>query len=395
MNTLLMTFAVLLGSVTTTADVTQLVEIRENLEMLRKLNHRGYDVQLQEKEKAILSRLSEVTQGKVTTYEELVKVTGGDNISASREQRVKGWLSFGNIVLISATILLFCSGVALFSKYFLALILLVPAQVWNFVLWSACLLGAFGSASLGDMRLAAALPAVFGMIACCSLTHFLYLKDKFPKPYRLLALFLTIIWGATAVHTGSHIIGFMSVMALLSSLGLFIGVIPGVVSLGFDDDDLISNATFCSGIIFWLHVVLTAAGKTMGSFEVFREGMGGLCCYAFYFGLLIMSSKWYNYGHKDFWDTYETRRFLLYRYVNMQILTVGSGVMVLYFGSMFGLTGLLGVGGTLFYIYLIEKYYEIPWKGVGWLWSAFGLGAILYVFAVFIRLHPEYFIFSV
>ena len=31
---------------------------------------------------------------------------------------------------------------------------------------------------------------------------------------------------------------------------------------------------------------------------------------------------------------------------------------------------LLGIGGTFFTLYLLEKYFELPWRGVGWAWAA-------------------------
>jgi hypothetical protein len=77
----------------------------------------------------------------------------------------------------------------------------------------------------------------------------------------------------------------------------------------------------------------------------------------------------------------------------MQAIVIGSGVAALYIGTVFGLTMLAGVGGTFFYIYVLEKYYEIPWKGVGWAWSTLFLAGILYGFVIFAQRHPQYFIF--
>lgn len=55
---------------------------------------------------------------------------------------------------------------------------------------------------------------------------------------------------------------------------------------------------------------------------------------------------------------------------------------------------LSGVGGTFFYLYIIELCYEIPWRGAGWAWSLAGLAGLLYGFAWFAQQHPQYFLFS-
>jgi len=57
------------------------------------------------------------------------------------------------------------------------------------------------------------------------------------------------------------------------------------------------------------------------------------------------------------------------------------------------MTMMAGGGGTLFYIYVLEKYYEIPWEGRGWAWSLLGLAGLLYVFVIVATRKPEYFIF--
>jgi hypothetical protein len=100
--------------------------------------------------------------------------------------------------------------------------------------------------------------------------------------------------------------------------------------------------------------------------------------FVYFLGILILASKWY----------FEDLRYLL-----MQVICVASGVLALWLGSVYGMPMLLGIGGTLFYLYIIEKYYEIPWECTGWAWSLLGLAGILYGFAVFAQAHPQYFIF--
>ncbi len=101
-----------------------------------------------------------------------------------------------------------------------------------------------------------------------------------------------------------------------------------------------------------------------------------------------MSSKRYGWNEKD-----ETTRFR--RYLQMQVVTVISGVAALYLGATSGIGTLLGIGGTFFAIYLLEKYYEIPWSGVGWAWSLVGVAVALYFFVGFAEQHPQYFVWGI
>lgn len=78
----------------------------------------------------------------------------------------------------------------------------------------------------------------------------------------------------------------------------------------------------------------------------------------------------------------------------MQVLTVVSGLLALYFGSVFGITALANIGGSFFCMYIIEKYFDIPWKGVWLYWGFMGFGLLLYVLSVVAKTYPQYFLFS-
>lgn len=96
----------------------------------------------------------------------------------------------------------------------------------------------------------------------------------------------------------------------------------------------------------------------------------------FYIGLLIMSSKWY--ASANYWF--------------MQLLTIGAGIGALYFGNIYGIGLLSGIGGTFFCLYLIEKYGELPWKTVGYSWGLLGFGVLVSVLAKIALTNPQYFI---
>jgi hypothetical protein len=75
----------------------------------------------------------------------------------------------------------------------------------------------------------------------------------------------------------------------------------------------------------------------------------------------------------------------------MQALTIASGVLALYIGNTENIPLLRGIGGTFFVLYLLEKYYELPWDKIDWIWSLLGLAGILYATSLVVRLYPHYF----
>jgi len=74
-------------------------------------------------------------------------------------------------------------------------------------------------------------------------------------------------------------------------------------------------------------------------------------------------------------------------------LCIASGAAALYLGSVWGMGALLGIGGTLFFLYVLEKYIELPWEGVGWIWAMLFLAIGLYFAVGQMKAYPEYFLF--
>ena len=76
----------------------------------------------------------------------------------------------------------------------------------------------------------------------------------------------------------------------------------------------------------------------------------------------------------------------------MQGLTVVSGIAALYVSSVWQISALKGISGTLFTLYAIEKYIELPWTKKTVAWATFGLAMILYGSTWLIRSYPELFL---
>lgn len=379
-------------------DLDELVTVRQNLEMIFELQSRGCDVDKDGKATSkLVDKAGEILGVKDPSMVQIVEATGGSSAKTpSTWEKAKGFVTFANIVLVIAVILVVGAAIALFGHYFLALILLVPSHAWNVITWAGCGAMVILADRLGDLYLGLALPGCLGMVGCSLLTYNLYFRSNVYDNYsyqrtnefcRMFGLILAVLWGAAAIHLNDHLLGFMAVGSLMVGVGFVAGVIPGVAYVGFESEKVIPRATMSAALILSLHVILVLSGNTMDKAEVFREGMVSLGSFVTYLGLLVMASKAYHYT--SWWRSGE--KFLVDSYMRMQAITIAAGVAALLIGSVYGMPVFLGVGGTFFCLYLIEKYYEIPWQGVGWLWSVAGLGVILYAFAMFAKQHPEFF----
>ena len=408
MNALVLLFASMIGAAPTDVQkLDKLVQIRQDVEALDQLmaessieegnaNFAAFTQGAIAYRHALLGEATKVSDGKVKTYEDLVRLTGAENRAPSAWEKAKGFLTFVNVMWFTGGAFIVMAFMWLFGHYFLTLILAVPERIWEVVLYGICGGLIYSGTRLDpDYALYPVLLGCLGLIGCVWLTHYIHFDGRAWKtsygrygrvenvntvPMKTYQAFLTVAWAAVAIYFNSPVIGFMAVAMLMTFLGFMIGMWPGVIYTGFENDKVMPQATSSAGLILLVHVLLTALGKSPEYLAPFRDGMAFLGSFVYFLGLLIMSSDW---TYKKWSGTYNM----------MQVVTVVSGVAALYIGNVYGIGFLCGVGGTLFYIYLLEKYYEIPWKGVGWAWSLLGLGGILYGFSVFAQTYPKFFIF--
>ncbi len=369
----------------------RLLILRENLELMDKLRANGLEVDPdREKQAALLAEAGTLTAGKVRGYGDLVDATGGANRRPTRVAQLGNLLTLTNLMLVAGSVIIGVAIIMLFGHYLLALILAVPIQAWEVLLWAGFLTLAWSATRVSPAwQLAVLMPACMGFIGTTLLSCRLHggSGNAHEVPFTILA----VVWGAIAMHFGSHVIGFMSVLAGLSALGFVCGYLPGVVYTGFERINVIPRCTLAAGLMLAAHVTLLTAATNIPEVDVFREGMGFMGSFVYYLGILIMSSKWYAW-ERDPVD--HNRVFNWTLYGAMQLLVLCSGFAALYFGTVFGISALLGIGGTFFGLYVLEKYYEIPWRGIGWVWSLLGLGVLMYGMGVMANTYPQYFVFG-
>jgi hypothetical protein len=368
----------------------KLHEIKQAYDAAEKL---GAHIDVAKVQKALLEDAAKV-HGEPLTYEELTELS---TPPANFMQKVGGFFTFLNIIKVTAALLFVVAFMWLGGFYLLSLLVHVPGWVWEIICYGGCAgLIYLGSVIDPDFMLLPVLPGCFGLYGCLALTKALH-NPKEPPNHALGNAICCAVWGAVAFWFDSQIVGFFAVMAFLSALGFssFLGY--GWIAIGFESDSATFRGTLAGFVLLAIHVTCQLMGVTgqenawAGAYDVFRPGLNFMGTFVYFLGLLIMGSKWFWKWHFKAYDE-KGGNWLLWYWL-MQAIVIGSGVAALYLGTVFGMTMLLGVGGTFFYVYILEKYYEIPWKGVGWAWSTLFLAGILYGFVIFAQRNPQYFIF--
>lgn len=358
------------------SEMNDLVVIRSNVEMLQKLNKQGMAIDPDGKIMAgLMDRVAKITDGKIKTIEDLISITGGAIPPPTRFEKIKGFLTFANFVWVTGVVFFMVAFMWLFGHYFLELIISIPGILWEVILYSTCLLVIYSGTKLPEAYyMIPVICGALGLSGCLLLTCKLHCEDN--ESYEGLLLAIAIVWGSIAIQFSSYFLGFIAVTALLGSLGFMAGHIPGIVFIGFRDEAVMPRVTFAAWLILAFHTSLLVTGTNAPALEVFRDGMNFMGGFIYFLGLLIMSSRWYcvSYRGAQHEDVIATGWSL---YWIMQSLALGSAFCAIFFGHTFGMSALLGISGTFLYLYVIEKYYDLPWNGIGWAWSLLGLGMLL------------------
>ncbi len=323
---------------------------------------------------------------------------------------------FWNIVIVIAGVMVVIAVLGLIGFYLRDLLAQIPPVIYEFLAYVATAGTIFSGYFLHPFHLGLVrveplwfvIPGALALVGCITLTNELHFSSSENKRYNVhmgpdlinfptvLFALCTIAWAALALfyyrlfpETGiPHVLAFGAVIALQASLGFSVLTMPGCVFLGWENDQQVPKSVFSSFIILAAYVFMKLTHGLNGALALFEPGAIFMGAFVYYLGLLLMSSKWYV------WAT-ERNRSSGSNYILLQFLTIVSGIAALYFGSAFNLGALLGVGGTFFALYLLEKYYEIPWKGVGWFWSLLGVAGILYALVGFANNNPQYFIWGI
>lgn len=193
-----------------------------------------------------------------------------------------------------------------------------------------------------------------------------------------------IVWSFVAIYQQNREAGYLAVMALESSLGFVIFVGELVIMIGFQNEKIIPSSTIASFILIILGSILHIQQRSNFLTIPFTRPLLFLGTFVYFIGMLILTSRLYT----D-WN----RKKIIF--CIFQFIAFFSGLATMFFGPMLEIPFIQAIGGTMFVIWLLQKYIEIaPWKGVSTVTgSLFGFGMLLYGFAYFLQKNPEYFIF--
>jgi hypothetical protein len=374
-----------------TSEIKQLIQIKYGLMTLDSLKAKNViSATIHQEEQACLRvKARKILNLKNETDAELNKILmnvdeqQGINIFA----KIKGFFSFVNIALVLSGILLVIAIAWLVNLYLWNLLKKIPIKVYEALIYLLCLLFMIGAYWFQpDIRAFIAFPGCLGLIGALTFSYhsrnFFQLEADYKKIANFFSwntLLLSIIWSFVAVLYGSSLIGFIAILTVHSFLGFRILFIPGAAYLGFESEDVIQRSMIASLLMLIGYILLKYLELLQLPYiAVFAYGILFMGSFVYYLGLLIVSSKYYFKKNTK-------------KYYATQAITIISGVLALFMGSVFEIPTLRGIGGTFFFIYLIEKYYEIPWNKIGWAWSLFGFAIFLYGFSFVVKLYPQYF----
>ncbi len=299
----------------------------------------------------------------------------------------EGFFSFVNVAWFLVGGLLLVAIVWLVGLYLVPLIKDAPRWVHELLL---------GAVGVGLVAAPAALLSGGGAVAVASVgclwllgaTAFALEKRlsrlKPEGTIRLLGALFCAIWGGVALLYGSAFIGGLAVAAFLALAGAL--MLPMWEEVHFLKDELVPLGMSAAALLLLVFVGLDLAGTESATLAaatpIFQPGAALLGGAAWFGGCLALASKHYS----------KRRRRDPGRWLFAQALAVISGVIALYVGAVYGPESLMEVGGTFLALYLLEKFFELPWRRHGFAWMCLALAGLLYLGASFAEGHPQYFI---
>ncbi|MGD1807963.1 hypothetical protein ACP6PL_21365 [Dapis sp. BLCC M126] len=373
--------------------VQELISIRHSITTIDELEKRGVlsETQATTETKYYLEK-SQIIVGEKLNLEQIIRLTNNYEIVTPGSQtniiqKIAGFVTFTNIILTAAAILLVLALASLASLYLIPILTLIPDWGYEIIIYLVCLAAIVGGNFVTGIGEFIAFPGCLGLIGAISFSHYLHRKffqklvdDKNSYPYYLDSFILFIIWAIAAIVYKSSLLGFITIIALETCLGFSVIITPLRYMIGFAEKDVIPRAMSASLILLTIYVSAEVTNVELPYMGIFSTGVLFVGSFVYFVGTLIVSSKWYEYGN-----------FNINRYLWLQFLTIVSGIIALYIGSVWQVLLLQRIGGTFFFLYLIEKYFELPWQQKSWSWATLGLAVILYLSALVAKQYPEYF----
>jgi hypothetical protein len=347
-----------------------ILELKQYYDVIHNLEQRGIlnsDIANQEKRLYIEHASKLVGSRELLTEEEF--------LTWKQRQLV---ISFSNIIAILAAIIVIIALTVLIGIFVIPILVYIPAIVWQILFYIISFyLMIFTSNSwlifLGCLAFVA------------SLSFTITFHHSGGRNIGLLGSWICcVVWTMVAIYQQNREAGYLAVMALESSLGFVLFVGQLIIMIGFQNEKVIPSATIASFILLLIGCILHIQQQANFLTIPFTRPLLFIGTFVYFLGMLIITSRFYSE-----WDG---RKYLFWL---LQLITFFSGLATMFFGPMLEIPFIQAVGGTMFVIWLLEKYVEFtPWKGVFTVTgSLLGFGVLLYGFAYFLKTNPEYLIF--
>jgi len=302
---------------------------------------------------------------------------------------ITGVLTFSNFLLVISIVLMFSAFVWLFGIYFATIVLLMPAEMIEVVLYSGLSYALYKTQEFFGSELG----YIWGLFFALGLTTTTIITGIRTKGdnIQLFNFANMVIHAVAGIYLKSSLISAVSILFLMGLIGFQIGIGPGFVTVGYKEKDVIATATVVSGIITLIGTYFSielASSISLSPFlnnvKLFLPGMLWFGPFVFFLSMLIVSSSSYcgvRYNHKS--ENYNT-------YVNNNIMTIVLSLSAVLCGNLYGISQLSGYSGTFFVLYIFQKYFEVmPNNKETWAWTTLFLGALLYMINVYYRTEIE------
>jgi len=191
---------------------------------------------------------------------------------------------------------------------------------------------------------------------------------------------MCIILAPLALLLQSSVFGFLAVMALFAALG-FSGFAFGLgFAVGWRSRDAMMQSFMASNVLLLLMIVVVVGGWTDEPWvKPFSRGLMVMGSIVHFLALLIMSSR-YRWSFVD--------KKLEYVCINFGYLC--SLILFAGLGQVFTAPALSNTAMTFFVLFVLEKDFELPWKGAGFIVPMFLTFVAMFFISMWLSTHPAF-----
>jgi hypothetical protein len=198
-------------------------------------------------------------------------------------------------------------------------------------------------------------------------------RDKEGKKQsgNILSLILTLLWAAIAYFYDNGFVGFLSVASFISSIGFVVIMFPGVIGIGFKENKAgfvlrLTGIAFILSIFSWLLFYTSYIPSLVSLKEqmrVYEVGMVSLIPLVYFCGLGYLTFFWYR---RHFWIK-----------IFSEFIALVSGIFVLTVALLYGIGSMFWIGLFFMTWDAVDKYHELIYKRVDFVWAGLIFAAIL------------------